>query len=139
MKKKWIIGGAIVLLVVVAIVAVLLVKQNQTPPEGTEPVSVEENCWEHVTNMHITEQANGTAQVTLTAPDYVLLAKLLAAENNDSITAERITQAVKDNPEAVKEYTFTAFSVEEYDVKAALMEQIAYELIGTTLMDLGGR
>lgn len=139
MRKKWIIAAAIVLLlVIVAVAVVLLVQKNDTPPANPETVSIAEDCWQHVTDLNVVEQDDGTAEVTLTAPDYVSLVKLLADENNDTITGEHITKAVKNNPETVKVYLFTASSSEETDIRNALMEQISYELVAFTLEKMNG-
>lgn len=138
MKKKWVITAIIALLAIVAIAVVLIVRNSNTPPAGSSTMSITDDCWEHVTNMNVTEQGDGTAEVTLTAPDYVSLVKLLASESGDAITGDHITKAVKNNPETVKEYTFTASSSEEADIKNALMEQISYELVALTLEDMIG-
>lgn len=139
MKKMWIIRAVIVLLIIVAVTVVLLVQQNDTPPAAdTELVSLADDCWEHVTNMNMVEQGDGTVEVTLTAPDYVSIMKLLAGESGDTITREHITKAVKSNPEMVKEYVFIASSSAEIDIKNTLMEQISYELVALTLEDIIG-
>lgn len=138
MKKKWIIGASIVLLVIAVVAVVLIVKNSNTPPSDTKGISITDDCWEHVTNMNVAEQDDGTVKVTLTAPDYVSLVKLLASDNEDAVTGEHIAKAVKNNPECVKEYAFTASSSAETDVKIALMEQISYELVALTLEDMIG-
>ena len=138
MKKKWIIGAVIVLLAIAIVAIVLLVNQNNTQPAGSVDVSIADDCWDRVTNMNVTEQGDGTVEVTLTAPDYVSLVKLLSAEGNEDVNSEHITKAVKDNPETVKEYVFTASSSAETDIKNALMEQISYELVALTLVDMIG-
>lgn len=138
MKKKWIIAAAIIVLVIVVAVVVLIAVQNETPSTGSETISFAADCWEHVTNMNVVEQGDGTVEVTLTAPDYVSLVKLLAGESGDTFTGEHITTAVKNNPETVKEYIFTASSSAETDIKNALMEQISYELVALTLEDMIG-
>lgn len=147
MKKKWIIGAVVILLAIIIIAVVLIVKhhntqpagnQNDSSPAGAETVSIVDDCWEHVTNMNIVDQDDGTVEVTLTAPDYVALVKLLAAENHDTPTKELFAQAVKSNSETVKEYAFTASSASEDDVKTALIEQISYELVALTLEDIIG-
>lgn len=138
MKKKWIIGAVIALLAIAIVAIVLLVNQNDTQQSGSVDVSITDDCWKHVANLNIVEQGDGTAEVTLTAPDYVSLVKLLAGESGDTITGEHITRAVKNNPETVKEYTFTASSSAETDIKNALMEQISYELVALTLEDIIG-
>lgn len=136
--KKWVIGAFIALLAIATIAAVMIVKQNDTPPAGSETISIAEDCWKHVTDMNVVDQEDGTVEVTLTAPDYVSLVKLLAGEGNDNVTSEHITKAVKNNPETVKGYTFTASSSEETDIKNALMEQISYDLVDLTLEDMYG-
>jgi len=142
MKKKWIIGAGIILLVIIIIAVVLIVKYHNTQPEdnqndsssvGSKTVSIADDCWKHVTNMSVVEQEDGAVEVTLTAPDYVSLVKLLAGENSDTVTSEHIAKAVKNNPECVKEYVFTASSSADTDIKNALMEQISYELVALTL------
>ena len=136
--KKWAIGAFIALLVIATIAAVMIIKQNDTPPVGSETISVAEDCWEHVIDMNVVDQEDGTVEVTLTAPDYVSLVKLLAGEGNDNVTSEYITKAVKNNPETVKEYNFTASSSAETDIKSALVEQISYELVALTLAGMIG-
>ncbi len=139
MKKKWIIGAVIVLLLAIAaVVVVLIMKPNDAPQMPSETVSITEHCWEHVTNMKVIEQDNGTAEVTLTAPDYVIIIKALADENQDADISELVKKIVETNPKVVKEYIFTASSSAEFDVKYALMEQISYELIALTLERMNG-
>lgn len=138
MKKKWMIVAIITLLVIATVVVILLVGQNDTHTVGKETVSIAEDCWDHVTDMNVIEQDDGTVKVTLTAPDYVSLVKLMAAENDDTVTGKLITKAVKSNPEMVKEYVFIASSSAEIDIKNALMEQISYELVALTLEDMIG-
>lgn len=138
MKKKWIVGASIVLFVTAVVAVVWIVKNSNTPPADTKAISITDDCWEHVTNMNIVEQDDGTVKVTLTAPDYVSLVKLLASDNEDVVTGEHIAKAVKNNPECVKEYAFTASSSAGTDVKNALMEQISYELVALTLEDMIG-
>lgn len=139
MKRKWITAATIVLLLAIAaVVVVLLVQQNDIPPADTETISIIDDCWEHVTNMNVEELDDGTVKVTLTAPDYVSLINLLAAENKDDLSGELIAKTVKNNPETVKEYTFTASSSAETDIKNALVEQISYELVALSLEDMIG-
>lgn len=138
MKKTIVIGIVAVLIIIATIATVMLLIKEETPPAKTETVSIIDDCWERVTNMNVEELDDGTVEVTLTAPDYVSLVKLLAGESGDAITGEHITRAVKNNPETVKEYTFTASSSEETDIKNALMEQISYELVALTLEDMIG-
>ena len=138
MKKKWVITAIIALLAIAAIAVVLIVRNSNTPPAGSSTISITDDCWEHVTNMHVEELDDGTVGVTLTAPDYASLVKMLAAENKGDPTGELIAKAVKNNPETVKEYAFVAFSSEETDIKNALMEQISYELVALTLEDMIG-
>lgn len=138
MKKKWMIGAVIVLLAIAVVVVVLITKKNDTSPAGSATVSITEDCWKQVTDLNVAEQDNGTVEVTLTAPDYVSLVELLAAENSDVVTGELIAKLVENNPEAVKEYTFIAPSAAEADVKSALMEQISYELLALTLKEMDG-
>ena len=152
-KKKWIIGVAIVLLAISIVTVVLLFKPNNPPSidagsessesedsesNSPESVSIVEDCWKHVTEISVVEQNDGAVEVTLMAPDYVSLVKLLAVENNDTVTGDLISKAIRNNPETVKQYTFTASSSAESDVKKALMEQISYELLAQTLMDING-
>lgn len=147
MKKKWIIGAGVLLLAIIIVAVVLIIKhhntqpdnnQNNSSPSDTEIVSIVDDCWEHVTNINVVEQHDGTVEVTLTAPDYVSLVKLLADENNNIVTSEYIEKAVENNPECVKEYVFTAPSASNDDVKTVLMEQISYELVALTLEDMMG-
>ena len=111
---------------------------EDTLSADTKRVAIADDCWEHVTNLNVVEQGDGTVEVTLTAPDYVSLVKLLAGENNDTISSEYIEKAVNNNPNCVKKYTFTASSSAETDVKNALMEEISYELVALTLEDMIG-
>ena len=138
MKKKWIIIVIAALLAIAAFAVVLIVNQNNTPPEDTDTISIADDCWDHVTDMNIVERDDGSAEVTLTAPDYVALIKILVAEDYDTITRELIAQAVKSNPKTVKEYTFVAPSTSDVDVKTALMEIVSYELVALTLEDVKG-
>lgn len=138
MKKIIVIGIVAVLIIIATITTVMLLTKEETPPANTEAVSIIDECWERVTNMNIEELDDGTVEVTLTAPDYVSLVKLLAGENKDVLSGELIAKAVKNNPETVKEYTFTASSSAEADIKNALMEQISYELVALTLEDMIG-
>jgi len=137
MKKPWIIGITVALVVIVAVAGVLILTQDQTAPKK-QNASVADHCWEHVTDQKVVELADGTVEVTLTAPDYVTLAKLLAAEEKNELTGSAIIQLVENNPEVVKEYQFTASSSGTADIKAALKEQIAYELIAQMLTDVSG-
>jgi len=138
MKKIIVISIVAVLMVIATVTTVMLLKHEDTPPADTEIVSVIDDCWEHVTNMNVEELDDGAVEVTLTAPDYASLVKMLATENKGDPTSELIAKAVKNNPETVKEYTFTAASSEETDIKNALMEQISYELVALTLVDMIG-
>lgn len=130
MKKNVIIGVVAVFIVIATFTTVILINQDT--------ISINDICWEHVTNMNVMELEDGTVKVTLTAPDFVSLVKLLDSENNDTVTSKNIAKAVKNNPECTKEYVFTAASSLEDDIKSALMEQISYELAASTLEGMIG-
>lgn len=130
MKKKIIIGVVAVFIVIATFTTVILINQDT--------ISINDICWEHVTNMNVMELEDGTVKVTLTAPDFVSLVKLLYNENNDTVTSKNIAKAVKNNPECAKEYVFIAASSLDADIKSALMEQISYELTASTLEGMIG-
>ena len=43
---------------------------EDTLSADTKRVAIADDCWEHVTNLNVVEQGDGTVEVTLTAPDY---------------------------------------------------------------------
>ena len=130
MKKNVIIGVVAVFIVIATFTTVILINQDT--------ISINDICWENVTNMNVMELEDGSVKVTLTAPDFVSLVKLLDGEYNDTVTSKNIAKAVKNNPECVKEYVFTSSSSLEADIKSALMEQISYELTASTLEGMIG-
>ena len=104
-----------------------------------EPVSFEDSCWEKVEDCETTVLDNGTVSVTLTAPDYTAIIKYLEESGvTGDLTIEMLADAVKDHPDAVKEYSFIADSDQDDAIRDALMEQIAYEMLVIALEDTVG-
>ena len=141
-------------LLVVAVVLLLASmcacsKEQEQPsnPENSSPVSeledesvaMRESCWARVTDYKVIEQEDGTATVALTAPDYPALLHYLADNGVTSgVTIDMLDEAATQNPDAVKEYSFAVASVDEEDVKEALMEQIAFDLMAVAVGGMMG-
>lgn len=139
MKKKRIFTPSLaVLMLAVAVLLVALLPACNHLGGTAQNISITEDCWKHVTDCKIVEQEDGSASVVLTAPDYVRLVNQLAEETTEEVTGDMLAQAVENNPQAVKEYSFVAVTSKDEDVRAALMEQISYELVALTLADMNG-
>ncbi|MBQ9082591.1 MAG: hypothetical protein IJY28_03720 [Clostridia bacterium] len=103
-----------------------------------KPMSFEENCWEQVENVETVEKDDGAYSVTLTAPDYAEIIQRLAQKGVTDITTESLAKAVKENPDAVKEYSLIAESDGEDAIQDALMEQIALDMLAVMMKDAVG-
>lgn len=114
---------------------------NNSQASELENVSVamREKCWEKVADYKVVEEEDGTATVTLMAPDYPALLQYLADNGVASgVTIDMLDEAATQNPDAVKEYSFAVASVDEEEVKGALMEQIALDLMAVAVSGMMG-
>lgn len=115
--------------------------ENSSPVSELEDESVamRESCWAKVTDYKVVEQEDGMATVTLTAPDYpALLQHLVDNGVTTGVTIDMLDEAAAQNPDAVKEYSFAVDAVNEEDVKEALMEQIAFDLMAVAVGGMMG-
>lgn len=97
-------------------------------------ISFEDDLWSSVKDYETTAMEDGTVAVTLVATDYRAIISYLEEKGNlKKITEEKVIQVAKEHPEMVKEYSFSAENSEEEVVKAALVEQVVYDLVAITL------
>ncbi len=105
-----------------------------------ESISLAQFCWEQASDYTVTESpadptnsaaapTSGSVTVTLTAPDYSSLMAGLAENNpSEEITSDTLAKAIKNEPDSVKEYTFTASSSDEDIIREAFLDNIAHDL-----------
>ena len=121
------------------LLAAMLVLALAACSKENEPVTFEDTCWEQVEDCVTTELDDGTVSVSLSAPDYTALLELLIENGLDEeLTIELLAEAAKDNPDAVKEYTFIVESSDDEAIREALLEQIAYEMLILAMEDYVG-
>lgn len=102
---------------------------------GNNDKPVDEYCWEQASDYTIvSENDDGSVIVSLMAPDYAQLIQTILTEDSDAeISVESLSDAIKDYPEAVKEYIISVNTTDEDAVKAVFTDQIAKELAITAI------
>lgn len=105
-----------------------------------ESAPIDQFCWEQISQYTVTEIppentdptdpfSENYVSVTLTAPDYFSLLTELAKEDSaKEITSDMLAKAIKNHPDAVKEYTFTASSSDEANIRNGFFDAIAHDL-----------
>lgn len=127
MKKYWkiILGiGMLFLLICVCIIAFFLHQKRQN-------MTVNEMLQNYVEDYNVVEQLeDGNTIITVRAPDFSqIILKMSNEVDYQSISLTDLINAVKENPELVKEYIISVENLDEENVEKAFSSQIAYELL----------
>lgn len=131
-KIKYIIISVVIIAVIVAIV--LCVKfwgknKEEVVTQVDKTMLVEDYCWSEVTEYEVEEtNEDGTATVSVSAPDFCQLAEMLMGEEK-VVTEEALLDAMMNTSVDTRIYSIRVEDTTEEVVKEAFYEQVVYELI----------
>ncbi len=127
MKKSWKLKlGIVIFLMVICgctIVYFLYYRQQNMTLNGM--------LQSYIEDYNVEEQLNdGSAIITVQAPDFSqLILKVSGEVDYQDVSDIDLANAVKENPELVKQYTMSVEKLDKENIEKAFSSQIAYELL----------
>lgn len=105
--------------------------------ESKKEAAVAEFCKEYVTEYDVIEaQDNGEVLISVEAPDFEKIAKMMLEEGNEEVDIDVIKDMIEEYPEYRKEYMFSVANEETSVIEEEFLQHISYELMVTAIKEI---
>lgn len=99
--------------------------------------SIKDLCVEYSSEYSVIEESDGAYLISVTAPDFSKISRLITDSNNDSNVDEtELEKMVKQYPENIKEYEFLVENCETATVEKAFFDKVSYELAASAITNI---
>lgn len=100
--------------------------------------SIKNLCSEYSSEYSVIEEkSDGSYLVSVTAPDFSKISRLITDSNNDSnVDATELEKIIKQYPENIKEYEFLVEDCETETVEKAFFDKVSYELVASAITNI---
>lgn len=100
--------------------------------------SIKDLCGEYSSEYSVIEEkSDGAYLISVTAPDFSKISRLITDSNNDSnVDATELEKMIKQYPEHIKEYEFLVEDCETATVEKAFFDKVSYELTVSAITNI---
>lgn len=100
--------------------------------------SIKDLCGEYSSEYSVIEEkSNGAYLISVTAPDFSKISRLITDSNYDSnVDVTELEKMIKQYPEYIKEYEFLVEDCETATVEKAFFDRVSYELAVSAITNM---
>lgn len=100
--------------------------------------SIKDLCCEYSSEYSVIEEkSDGAYLISVTAPDFSKISRIITDSNNDSnVDATELEKMIKQYPEHIKEYEFLVEDCETATVEKAFFDKVSYELTASAITNI---